>query len=559
MTSNPLGFLSVELWANAKFALIIALAVWCMALAGVTPPGTLAVVPGHFNSSTLTSLPSFNWSSPNWIHISNMTPFPAPKVLTLAMQAAESMQIVPISPPSTNTSYSLRFYGPALQCEQANDTQIPIFQYYSSALSNGGEMIMTQSTFETNDTNGINLYGIDALPYPFMLQFSAFAPMLPERNENLGILADASRLNDGDFDQFNDWNMDIQADFNTSYLTNPTTGITPLQLWVQTANQSFVCTLMNSSYEVDFEYVLGDQKVTPSNVTYLEPLYVGSDVESLMFDSLDHYAYLAVFVSMTNMLSGNVTTTISDIQRDSFGGADLRGTGYNTTRLYDSSSRILLTGLMACEDFTKNFWTDNPISYYDGFNNTIYPVFSNESNMWDDYSFQNLTHNNYTNKLFTQPAWMCRNRTLMRAIEDLSYNITISMLSSEELTTPNTTTANVTYFPTHNMYQYNNFKLISPYSIATFATLLGVAVGLYSFRINGVSHSTAFSAVVATTRNPGLDIINDSENKEIGNLKLKFGAIATDSEVLGRNGSMNSGVSKRLAFGLEDDIQHITE
>lgn len=84
-----------------------------MALAGVTPPGTLAVVPGHFNTSTLTSLPSFNWSSPNWIHISNMTPLPAPKVLTLAMQAAESMQIVPINPPSTNTSYSLHFYGPA--------------------------------------------------------------------------------------------------------------------------------------------------------------------------------------------------------------------------------------------------------------------------------------------------------------------------------------------------------------------------------------------------------------------------------------------------------------
>lgn len=295
-------------------------------------------------------------------------------------------------------------------------------------------MIMTQSTFLTNNTNGI-LLGVNALPYPFMLQYSAFAPMLPVRNENLGILADASPVSSADFEQFNDWDMDIPVDFNTSYIINRyERGVTPLQLWVQTANQSFVCTLMNSSYDVDFEYVLGTQKVNPGNITYLEPLYVGSDVESLMLDPLDHYAYLAVFVAMTNMLSGNITTTISDIQRDSVEQTDLRGTGYNTTRLYDSSSRILLTGLIACKDFTDNFWTENPISYYEGFNNTIYPVFSNQSNLWDDYVYHNLARNNYTNNLFTQPAWMCRNSTLMRAIEDLSYNITISMLSSEELT-----------------------------------------------------------------------------------------------------------------------------
>jgi hypothetical protein len=229
--------------------------------------------------------------------------------------------------------------------------------------------------------------------------------------------------------------VDLPQEFNTSFLNSPTSAITPLQLWVQTANESIVCTLMNSSYEINFEYSAGTQTITPGNVSYLEPLYVGSDVESLVFDPLDHYAYLAVFVATTNMLSGNVTTTISDIQRDGFGGADLR-TGFNTTRLYDSSSRILLTGLTACEDFTNNFWTENPISSYHGFNNTIYPVFTNESNLWETnyYYIRNLPRNNYTNDLFTQPAWMCRNRTLMRAIEDLSQNITISMLSSAELT-----------------------------------------------------------------------------------------------------------------------------
>lgn len=107
------------------------------------------------------------------------------------------------------------------------------------------------------------------------------------------------------------------------------------------------------------------------------------------------------------------------------------------------------------------------------------------------------------------------------------------------------------------MYQYNSLKLVLPYSIATFAALAGVAIGLYSFRINRMSHSTAFSAVIATTRNRGLDIINDSGNKETRDLKLKFGAIATDSGLLVRNGSIDSAVSRRLAFGLENDVEHV--
>lgn len=44
--------------------------------------------------------------------------------------------------------------------------------------------------------------------------------------------------------------------------------------------------------------------------------------------------------------------------------------------------------------------------------------------------------NNFTsisNDLFTKPAWMCRNQTLLKAIEDLANNITISMLSSASL------------------------------------------------------------------------------------------------------------------------------
>jgi hypothetical protein len=355
------------------------------------------------------------------------------------MQAAESMQIVQITPPDANTSYSLHFFGPALQCEQANETQVPIFEYYSSALASGGELIMTQSTFQQNNTLRTNETDNDysIYPYPLMLYFSAFAPMLPYHNYSIqgspvGIIYNPISKAGG-FDEFNDWIADLPQDVDTNY---PTFGglwpsVTPLQLWVQTANESFVCTLMNTSYETNFEYNAGTQNVLVENISYLEPMYVGSDPQSLGLDQLDQFAYLAVFIATTNMLSGNVTTTVSDADASSIFMQD----NINKMTLHDSSSRVLLTGLTACDEFTTNFWTHNPISgFYNNSNHTMFPVPLNNSNPWEQYGRDQSTLPSYTNDLFTQPAWMCRNRTLMHAIEDLSQNITISMLSSAELT-----------------------------------------------------------------------------------------------------------------------------
>lgn len=358
----------------------------CMAFAGVMPPGTLTVVPGHFNTTNLTSWASFNWSSPNWIQLNNLTPDPPSLVLSVAMQAAESMQIVPISSPAINSSYSLQVYGPALQCEEANDTQVPVFQYYLSSLPDSPMMIMTQSTFERNNNyTVVDEEEFAILPVPFMLQFPAFAPMLGR----IGNQLDTLNLTSNATDQFNNWNVDLPPNFSTSFTVafdedyGPVT-ISPLQLWVQAAIQSFVCTLQNTSYDLSFEYTSGIQTVIPRNISYLEPLFVGASTPNFLYDSLAQDAYLAVFIVTTNMLSGNVTTTISDLLRYAFSATDLRGSKFNTTHMFDSSSRILLTGLTAYEDFTDNFWTQNPISYYvsdDGL--TIMPVYANESTLWN--------------------------------------------------------------------------------------------------------------------------------------------------------------------------------
>jgi len=101
----------------------------------------------------------------------------------------------------------------------------------------------------------------------------------------------------------------------------------------------------------------------------------------------------------------------------------------------------------------------------------------------------------------------------------------------------------VTYQETRNIYQYDSRNLIISYSTAIFFALFSVSVGLSSFRENGVAHSTAFSAIVATTRNSELDILSKGHSlgavpleKLVAEAKLRFGELVNGSEKDIRNG-----------------------
>lgn len=102
-----------------------------------------------------------------------------------------------------------------------------------------------------------------------------------------------------------------------------------------------------------------------------------------------------------------------------------------------------------------------------------------------------------------------RNRSLARAIEDLATNATLSMITFADLTSPNATTAQVVFASTHNVPVYKPLLLLLPYDIAHLLTIPSVRLGLYTFHTNGLAQSTYFSAIIATTRKPGLDVLSD--------------------------------------------------
>jgi hypothetical protein len=159
---------------------------------------------------------------------------------------------------------------------------------------------------------------------------------------------------------------------------------------------------------------------------------------------------------------------------------------------------------------------------------------------------------------------MCRNGTLMKALEDLANNITISYLSSPDLTNDNTTLRTIVTSITYNIYQYHPFYLFLSYGLALLLSFIAALIGFYSLYLNGVSHSNSFSAIIATTRNPELDLLStrsslgaDPREVDLQNIKLKFGPLLNPIDELRNKGEICRHVTEQVlhvAFGFEGNV-----
>ena len=77
---------------------------------------------------------------------------------------------------------------------------------------------------------------------------------------------------------------------------------------------------------------------------------------------------------------------------------------------------------------------------------------------------------------------------------------------------------------------------------------------MYSIVANGVSHSSSFSAMIATTRTPKLDALVEGSSlgalrldRDVHKTRLKFG------ELLKEKGDEGG----HIAFGLEDEVLNL--
>lgn len=254
---------------------------------------------------------------------------------------------------------------------------------------------------------------------------------------------------------------------------------------------------------------------------------------SLEGDVLRHdwHPYVSHYYALAALLSGNLT--ISD-RTGGIGDESSDPPRHYLLQDVNTRTNVLTTGLMACDDITRSPFR----------------------NLRSDVVLPNDQVGTF-DRTFPTETWMCRNKTLALAIEDLANNITISYLGSPDLTNSNTTFRNITTSDTVNVYEYHPFFLVLSYGIGLFFAAIAALIGIFSVYANGVSHSSSFSAIIATTRNSDLDSLTQGLSlgaeplqTHIMEAKLRF------SSLLGRETSYTTEQDSvpRLGFGLEEKV-----
>jgi hypothetical protein len=288
-------------------------------------------------------------------------------------------------------------------------------------------------------------------------------------------------------------------------------------LWNTNASQptELVCQLWNTSYTANLTFTNGVRTLTPISTDLLAPANWSSTAAmSVLLDDHHDPAVNGGYYIIHKLFSGLIKHSIVIGSTGS-----LFDASPSTTVLATSPLSVTQTSLWACPEL----WNSS------------------------DYTILNPASEKST--------VLCRNKTLARALEDLSHNFTYSLLS---LNAANTTVP-VRVSSPQNFYSYNNRNLLLAYATALGVSVVCVIVGFLALWENGVSQGTAFSSVLVTTRNPELDQLavghclgRDPIGKEIGEAKLRFGEIV-------EGGSGGGREYKHAAFGMKWSVSGLSK
>jgi hypothetical protein len=229
-----------------------------------------------------------------------------------------------------------------------------------------------------------------------------------------------------------------------------------------------VCRLYNATYHLDFSWDHGFQAV---NGTYeLGPQidYPRDNISTV--SDMSQHAYSAIFWAIADQLVGTMGWFVANDQA-SLGYTEAAQFGIINTLIEQSS-------LLGSSDLDVYF----NFEY-------IYHLYGQNYVIPDSYSPQRQ-----------QDKDLARNMPLLDLIEELSFNLTVSLLHDVLLTLPVDATVLVT--EDVNRYGYSVTGLVIPYVLATSFTLVVVILGLTSYYQDGVLPDKMFSDIAIASRNP---------------------------------------------------------
>lgn len=353
-------------------------------------------------------------------------------------------------------------------------------------------------------------------PFPnssYTLEF--YAPAF--RCENLSTAVLANNLDTGSAKSLQEaWDITMDGKLNTTletlYVAESPEAVEgvymPSHLFVNTNGNprfgqdgaNYSCHLWNTSYTVDFVFNDSVQSTSIRQLQHVAPLSISSG------GIVDTYApgeiqYWTMFTALAEILVAQV--------------------GWGSTLSFrGGDSALVRTGLAACPEIR---YGDSGMAAYFG-------------------------------ALFA--GWMCRAGSVPAAIEDLSHNLTLSVLSSALLA--NATAAPVRARRAATFYAYNWRALALAYALALAAAAACAAVGLRALRANGYGAGASFSSILLTTRNAELDGL--ARGHCLGESPLADdirGAVLRYGVLRGGDSCGGSTTTSHAAFGLRDSVRPI--
>ncbi|KAK3689119.1 hypothetical protein B0T22DRAFT_374685, partial [Podospora appendiculata] len=438
---SVLSLLNVVMARRFKAGLLIAMLAWSLMLPPFFTTGTLFVNPSVDSHVVNQTVPYLSIANSTDGHLYSFSPsdegdsssyrnvltrlFVGPRtILTLlGTAAAAQAQILPINPPYNHSSFSVDFFGPAVQCLEADpETQDKIDVALQTKMS----------TPTGNATEIINAY------YGFVPSFDAQGNVtpLPEMRYQ--------------------WAPDIAS--NELWMVfqryiDMTKSTCDYKQYYQ------VCKLWNATYTLDFQWDNGFQNITGSRALMHEVAYPNDKPPAI--SNMAQHAYSAYFWVLANQAVG------------SFG-------WFNVSTAEVTTNKSI--GMIA-----------SPIQHNALLGSSDLDVFFdfNEARGACQMPYANLTLPRQQDKD------RARSRKLDELVQELSCNMTISLMHSDLLT--HNTTRPVTVVEDVNRYGYNQWGLLTPYVLSCVLTLVTVVVGIITSARHGPLPGKDFQDILATS------------------------------------------------------------
>ncbi|KAK3625747.1 hypothetical protein LTR56_020251 [Elasticomyces elasticus] len=531
----------------------LALIFWCAPIATVITPATLSVSTGPYKTFSMVDVPQFDFANLDFTYaIRSYTepsdglepgfwgPFywesPSLSVYTIASAVLGQGQILPIPAPASNTSWTLDFWGPALQCKSVEgalrDTiWVDLWNTFGNQ-SNTWPFLAWAPTSESKGPPPEVLYIAANSTQPNYMEFGDPATLMVATLPNMLKFA----VSGGESIRVlpNETSSGIQCEYFQVSTVQQLDDAMACDLDSSELRPSFAfeeaslleCNLVNTSYSADFTYTNGNQiiKVSKSLTEVSSPLTMLNTISLLENPSGD-------------------TNCPASLQQDNYpGGPDLYGAGsswnyslpclVNATVLQQLSYQSIFSAFAGPILGVFNLFYDDDTNIA-GDTGIMTTVLAQTEELHPIRAFGNSTTYRDFDQTDLQSVMRSSNGTgfrglandvppasrgsLKAALEMAFENITISVLSDPYLQ-PNTSSqfapslsTNVMLETTVAFYAYDRTTLWIAYGLAILFSTSAVIVGLVFLVVSGASYDTTFSTIIRVAKAAHLnaDLLGD--------------------------------------------------